>query len=294
MTIKMTLSKGAKKFIRITPRLSKSEAEELAHKAMRNALVEGLKSVLRRKQADITTTDALLTYHPFWIIRAQSFFEYTRKDQYRFNVPPEVQEFRISSQAFRTPEGQCTIEGESTCFENYQESAIQDALDEKGTDFARYEEYEHKSLKDLRAIRDGKVPDVNVRASYVLNTLYSKIIKPINADRVKESRVEIDRLELWLIPTYVFTICADGADKTLTVDGITGEVLKDSSLIKRLTQKYWSGDTVFDIGSEVAATFVPGAGVGMVLARKGIESIKNKKTAATRTKFRSVYEERKK
>ena len=294
MTVNVNVAKSARKYLKIKPQLSKKDAIEKADKAVRNVVMEGLKSVFRRAKPEVKCVDSRVLYHPFWLVHAASRYHYTRKDTYSFEVPPEVRSVKIGSRTFEASHDQCTLSCDATCFEHYEESVIQDATSQKGRKFDKYVEFDTIAVKNLEGVKDGEVSDVSVRASYVLNSVIPKIIRPINADTVIESKIEVDRLELWLVPNYIVTMSVDDVEQVIIVDGVTGDARKDATLISKLSKKYWSGETVFDISSEVAATFIPGEGVGMIVAKKAYEVRGKKKESKKREGFAKEFKKRKK
>ncbi|MBD3318724.1 hypothetical protein GF342_02325 [Candidatus Woesearchaeota archaeon] len=294
MTLKITLGKGAKKTFVLHQHIKKKEAEALAQKQTSLAFVEGIKSVFGRKGEPPKPANYHLRYHPFWHVQGESFFEYKRTDTYQFSVGPEVREVNFGKQHIKTIPGEnaCAFEGIAHCFEHYEKELLQDALTEKGKNFTSYLDKKKKELSSLRAIKDGKVGHIHVRASFLLNQLYAEVIKPINADKVLESKVVINALALHLVPIHIFEFSLQEKTKVILVDAVTGDARKDSGLFASLMHKYWSGETVFDIGSELASTIIPGAGIGMILAKKAMDKRKTKHTTEKRQKFNNAYKKK--
>ncbi len=295
MSIKIEFAKGARKYLVINPLINRKKAEGIAVEFLRSALVEGFRSVFRKKSEKPKVVKYGLKYHPFWYVRGESFFEYTRFDMYSFTVPPEVRSVTVKKTLLDVSKNGSSInfEGLSHCFEHYEKEILQDGCSEKGKNFSKYVDCKAKQIKPLRALK-GEVPHIRIRASFLLNQLYSDVIKPINADKVIDARVKINSLDMRLIPIHIITVLEADKEKTVIVDGVTGEAKKDNTLLAMLTHKYWSGETVFDIGTEIAGSVIPGAGVGLILAKKVISGRKKKKADQAREKFSKAYKKKKK
>jgi hypothetical protein len=296
MTVKIQFAKNAKTTHVFTQVHDKAESLEIAQKS--SGMVKSLRSVLGKNTEPAKLVDYSLRYYPFWHVQAESIYEYKRKNSYQFPVSAEVQSVTVGKKVIKIEpgSGSCQFEAEDHCFEHYQKEVIQDALKEKGRQFAKYLASDSKKIKSLDVLqkKDAQVPLIQIRASYVLSKIYKEILKPVHADKVLDARIVVNSVALYLIPMHVFVLDENGKQKTYLVDAVTGVREKDSSMIAQLTQQYWSGETVFDISSELAASILPGAGVGMILAKKAYEKRQKGKQAKKRASFRSAYKKKKK
>jgi hypothetical protein len=293
MSVKISFAKGAKSYEVIEEQYEREAAEELAVQAAGSSISSSLSRIMRREQEPPEVSSYQKTFHPFWVVQGESLFEYKRRNHYEFDVPPEVQKIYLKKDTLSIDPDKGTAQVDATdhCFEQYEKEIIQDAMDLKGKKFAPYMEYPRKSIKSLDKLnkKDQMVPDVQVRASYSLNLLYGEIIKPINADEILQAKVVVNQAKLVLLPIHIVEVTQGAKSKTFLVDAATGKVSKESSMVKQLTGKYWSGETVFDLGSELAGNIIPGAGMGMILAKKAMSKRQETKAQKTRKKFSSKF-----
>ncbi len=295
-------AKNAKTIQMLEDAYDRDQAQEIAekHKATAFGTLTGIMKAFDRSRGDIILTGYRKRFEPFWHIQAESFFEYKRKNTYNFAVAPEVQSVTIAKHTLKVHPDEPVIvfEGTDHCFEHFKKEIVQDALQEKGKDFTKYLDSKAKLLRDIKDLQksDHDVLPVQIRASYLLNMLYKDIIKPIQADEVLDERVVINKLTLYLAPVHVFEFKEENRDKraTIEVDGITGVWQKGTSLVTDLTKKYWSGETVFDISTEVASNLLPGAGVAMIITKKIFEKRSRSKTTHTHRDLHKDFSRRKK
>ncbi|MBI4150779.1 hypothetical protein HY492_01505 [Candidatus Woesearchaeota archaeon] len=295
-------AKNAKTIQMLEDAYDRDQAQEIAerHKAAAFGTLTGIMKAFDRSRGDIILTGYRKRFEPFWHIQAESFFEYKRKNTYQFPVAPEVQSVTIAKHTLKVHPDEPVIlfEGTDHCFEHFRKETVQDALREKGKDYAKYLDSKSKFLRDLKDLQrsDHDIMPVQIRASYLLNMIYKDIIKPIQADEVLDERVVINKLTLYLAPIHVFEFKEENRDKqaTIEVDGITGTWQKGVSLVADLTKKYWSGETVFDISTEVAGNILPGAGVAMLLTKKIFDTRKERKTSKHHKELHKDFSRRKK
>lgn len=294
-------AKNAKTVNVIADVYDKEQAQEIAEKHA-SAAFSALTSTLRafdRRRGNIVLTGYIKRYTPFWHLIGESFFEYHRKSQYQIGVRPEVQSVTVNKKKISVqPEAAvCLFEGLDHCYENYKKEIVQDALKEKGKDYKKYLEAKSRTIRSRDSL--GKKVDVlplQIRASFLLPTLYKDLIKPIQADKFLDERVVVNKLAVFYAPVHVFEFKEENTEKkgTIAVDAVTGEWRRGESIVPEVARKYLSNDAMFDIGAEVAASLVPGAGVGVAVGRHLFGKAKDTKTEKKRKQLRTAYQSRKK
>gem|GEM_PF-2642477 len=300
--VKVEFAKGAKTIQVIQDVYDREQAQEIAEKH-KSAAFGTFTNTLRafdRSRGTVVLTGYRKRYLPFWHIAAESIYEYHRKSTYQIGVRPEVQSVSINSQDIPvSPDApMCVFEGVDHCFEHFKKETVKDAAHEKGKDYRRYLDAKAKvvrAVEDLQKLDVDVVP-VQIRASYLMTNLTKEILKPVHADEILDERVIINRLTLYFTPVHVFEFKEENRDNrgTIEVDGVTGAWEKGSKLLSDLAKKYWNGDTAFDIGTEVAAAIVPGAGVGMILTKKLFDKRHANKMEKQHAQLHAMYSSRKK
>ncbi len=299
--VAIEFAKNAKTIQVIDEVYDRDQAQEIAekHKSSAFGTMTGIMKAFDRSRGDIILTGYRKRYEPFWHIQAESIFEYKRKNNYNFIVAPEVQSVTIAKHTLKTHPDEPVVMFEATdhCFEHFKKEIIQDALREKGKDYAKYLDSKTKLIRDVAELQkgDSEAIPIQIRASYLLNTLYKDIIKPIQADEILDERVVINKLTLYFTATHVFEFKEEHRDvrKTIEVDGVTGNWDKGDHLVSDLTKKYWSGETVFDISTEVAGNILPGAGVAMMITKKLMDRHKKGKVDSHHKSLSSKFSKRK-
>lgn len=295
--VTIEFGKGAKTIQVLEDVYDREQAQEIAEKN-KGAAFSAFTHIMKafdRTRGQVILTGYRKRYLPFWHIRGESFFEYHRKSTYQFGVRPEVQAVTVNRQKLNVqPDAPvCVFEGLDHCFEHYQKEIVQDAMKEKGKSYAKYLESKSRQIRGVEELqkRDADVLPVQIRASYLLTTLYKDILKPVQADEILDERVVITKLTLSFSPVHVFEFKEENRDNrgTIEVDGITGAWEKGTHLISDLAKKYWSAETMFDISTEIAGTLVPGAGVGMILTKKLFAKRKEGKEEKHRKELRTLF-----
>jgi hypothetical protein len=108
-----------------------------------------------------------------------------------------------------------------------------------------------------------------VRSSFVVRTLVSRLMKTFQADRIFEERIDVEEVILYYRPVYAVEFCWKTKNKTqvLEFDAITGESSSQGGEIKRHVKRVLEADTLFDIGADTAGMLVPGASIAIKLGR---------------------------
>ena len=300
--VKVELIKGAKTIQVIQDVYDREQAQEIAEKHKTSALgtITNTLRAFDRSRGNVILTGYRKRYIPFWHIAAESVYEYKRKSTYQIGVRPEVQKVSVNDKDIEVSAGApvCIFEGVDHCFEQFKKEVVRDAAREKGRDYRKYLDAKTKQIRSVEDLQkqDVDVVPVQMRASFLMTNLTKEILKPVQADQILDERIVINRLTLYFSPVHIFEFKEENRDNraTIEVDGVTGAWEKGAHLISDLTKKYWNGETAFDIGSEVAAAFIPGAGVGMIITKKLLEKRHASKTEKHHAQLHSVYSSRKK
>ena len=158
-------------------------------------------------------------HRPFWNIKIENYLEYKRQNNYKFNVEPEVRSVKINNKVFNITgqEPICNITAEDHCVEHYKKHAIESATDEELKDLKEYLTYESEGIKSLLELntKKSKVFNPTIRASFLIRNILKEIIKPFNADKIIQEKIEVNELSLYLIPSYAFEFLNQKNNKSI-------------------------------------------------------------------------------
>ncbi len=266
---------------------SKDDAEKriVPYKKKAFGMLHSIVNTFNKNSYEILVGAHAKRFEPFWYIEGESLLQYQRKTRYSVNVKPEVRAVLINGQSFevRTDSPLLDFEAEDHCFESFTKSIIKNAIggsDKKLETYRKAPAHKISSLKDLQSQPDTIVLEPTVKISALLRDLIRDLIKPIDADKVTEERVNIKTISLYFRPVHVFELTHGSKTATLEVNAITGEVSTSSPLKSQIASRLRSEQTWFDIGTEIASAVVPGAGVGVILSKHVKDRFDQKKQMA--------------
>ncbi len=301
--VKITFARGAKTIEVLDDVYSKEEAEAVAgeHRTQAFGFLASIRKAFEKQQKQILLTGYQKLYIPFWHVVGESVQEYRRKSTYQFAVRPEVRSVTINKKIIPVDENEpvCAFEGIDHCYEQYSKTILQGAADENEKNLDRYLECKRKNVKNLDSVQGRSqtiVAPINTRASYLVNQLIKDLVKPIQADEILKEYVEITRLALVLRPVHVFEFQEEGstARKTVEVDAITGAWRRGERLLTGALKKKMLSDGMFEIGSELAATVIPGAGVAAAIGRQLHRRQEHGRAVKQMQQWRKNYEQKRK
>jgi hypothetical protein len=150
---------------------------------------------------------------------------------------------------------------------------------------AKYLSFDARTIKQTEELMGDKkiVIPAKVRASYLVREFIKELIKPVEADKIIQETVEVKKLVLYFRPifSFEFTEESSGKSKVIEVDALTGETkIHGTKIFKTEMKELVSEDTLFELGTELASTFIPGAGVGAVIGKHIVQRRKEKKKLA--------------
>ncbi len=277
MARKKDILKATKEEIRyFEDKLSKEEMVDIAEKNKTKAFgfFSGLKSKFSGDKKDIKLNKIVKRFDPFWELVAESSVDYERASNYKVTVSKEVKGLRIGNKDFDGSEGRnyntVSFESIDLCNETRKRGMLIDGtLQVKNPSnlkhTKRFEKYVKESSKKIKHIKDLDRKDVmistvRVKASFILRSILQEIIHPVDADKITNEEIEVKKLILYFIPSYIFEY--ENTKKNLkgyvSVNTITGEVsyIKEMNLYK--AKQPITETAVFDIGVSALSSLVPG------------------------------------
>ncbi|MCR4428387.1 MAG: hypothetical protein NUV68_03475 [Caldiserica bacterium] len=267
--------------------LTPEQARERAWDKKVGVFASGLTSILSRPRGeDIKITYSEKRYEPFWLIHYQTSFQYDRKRNFPLQVTgPEVQSVTISNLNFSPVEDKklgkvIMVPGVEQCREEHQGTCYFDGLSGEKRDFSYALKFRLEEIQDLENFSvDGVVVPPEIRASFVVRQVLQELMKPLQADKVFEEKIELTRIELYLRPVYAFEYHWVPKDRTgiAEFDGLTGEMRTGGKTFKQIMKTVLKRDFLFDLGADAIGTIIPGGGLVVRAAQVAVEYTKTKK-----------------
>lgn len=298
--VKIVFARNAKTIEVLEDVYSKEEAQAIAEQNRGKAfgMFSGLMKAFEKNKRPIVLSGYHRRYEPFWHLTGESVQEYKRRTHYNFGVRPEVRSVMFNGKVITADENlTCHFDGEDHCYEHYTKEIRHSAVHDKERGLDRYMGAKRKTIRALASVQDREtvIEPINIRASFLVNNAVKDLIKPIQADKIIQEVVQINRLALLLRPVHVFEFREEGSDagKSLEVDAVTGEVRK-AERMSYDTKKHLVSEGMFELGSEIAATVIPGAGVAAVIGKQLKQRQERRHDIKQMKEWRKAYDTQKK
>lgn len=258
--------------------------EELTQRAMdrrMNAIAGGFSGLLQRpKSEDVVLLGSERRLEPFWHVAGRARYVYDRLREYSVPVTsPEVNSVTVSgSDAVVHEAGRArsfTIAVNEHCLEEIARelyvSATNGAPVVDGPTVVAGPSDEIADPETL-AVDGAIVVPPEQRSSFVVRTLLSEVMKPVQADAVSEERTTLERIDLYYRPVRAFEFYWKPRDKrgVVEVDAITGQVTIGTSLSSSIS-RVLTRENLFDIGADAAGLIIPGGSIAVKMARVAID-----------------------
>jgi hypothetical protein len=224
-------------------------------------------------------------YQPFWHIECSARYVYQRSK--KFPIPmsgPEVKTVTIEGMEYQVNEGQITLSGVEHCLEEYQNDIFIDGLtNEEDASLSAYLNFPAIEIPQEKLDTFGGEERITVppqaRASAVVREVLIGMIKSITADRILEDNVEVKRIDLYYRPVYAFQYqwLSKGKDAVIEYDALTGKLEASGKTFQEYMGKILEPEFLFDVGAETIDLLVPGGGIAIKIARKGIDVARKSK-----------------
>ena len=126
---------------------------------------------------------------------------------------------------------------------------------------------------------DAIVVPPQARATAVVRDILIGMIKSVEADRIIEDHIGVERVDLYYRPVYAFQYRWISKDKETVIeyDAMTGKMQAGGKTFQQYLGKFLDPEFLFDIGTETVDLLVPGGGLAIKLAKKGIEAAQSRK-----------------
>jgi hypothetical protein len=224
-------------------------------------------------------------YQPFWQIVCSSRYVYERRRQYPLKVSGvEVESVSIEGMQYDATSGTITLSGLEHCREEVRKEVLVDGLtNAENPELSAYlgypkTEIAEDDLDDFQP-EDAIVVPPQARATAVVRDILIGMIKSVQADRIIEDRIDVERVDLYYRPVYAFQYRWHAKDKEAIVeyDGMTGKMQAGGKTFQQYAGQILDPEFLFDISIEAVDLLVPGGGLAIKLAKKGIEVAQRRK-----------------
>jgi hypothetical protein len=218
-------------------------------------------------------------YQPFWQIICSSHYAYQRRRQYPLQVSgPEVKSVTIEGMEYDATSGTVTLSALEHCREELRKEVLIDGFTNQPepalVEYVKFPRTEvaEDDLDDFRP-QDAIIVPPQARASAVVRDVLIGMIKSVQADRIIEDRIDVEQVDLYYRPVYAFQYRWISKEKEAIIeyDGLTGKLQADGKTFQQYVGKFLEPEFLFDISVETVNMLVPGGGLAIKLAKKGIE-----------------------
>lgn len=224
----------------------------------------------RPKDTDIALAKSEKRYEPFWQARATRRTLYQCKAIYKIRVENahaasvEVLGQKLQPDARR----ELNLAAMEDCqrvteLSEYFDGLHRPAPEKMLADFA--------GNYSFHEIGDGSEPSFiapTVTAASVLQQVKSRLSAPVEADEIESDEIDLQALNLLYRPVYAFQFAWKDKLGVIEIDGLSGRVNKEGSMLGNAARKLGSRDALFDFGADFAGMVLPGGTIMVKLIDK--------------------------
>lgn len=224
----------------------------------------------RPKDADITLASSEKRYEPFWLAKATRRTLYKRKATYKLRIE-------------NTHATSVELLGQTLELDARRELGLQ-ALEhcERVTALSEYFDGLHRQTSEkvladfagnysFHEVNDSSEPNFiapTVTAASVLQQVKSRLAAPVEADQIDSDELDLQALNLLYRPVYAFQFAWKDKLGVIEIDGLSGRVNKEGSMLGNAVRKLGSRDALFDLGADFAGMVLPGGTIMVKLIDK--------------------------
>ncbi len=233
----------------------------------------------RPKDEDFELLYKEYRYEPFWHVVCDAHYVYERRCEYPLTFDDEVvKAVTIEGVEYPISNGKVLLTGLEHCREDLHKDVFFEGLTNASTpalvEYVKYpaEEIPEDELDDFSAGDAVVVPPAS-RASAIVHEVLIGMIKSVQAERILEDSIEVACIDLYYRPVYAFQYrwLSKNKEAILEYDGLTGQWQSDGEIFQQYVGKLIDPEFLFDVGTETVDLLVPGSGLAIKLAKKGID-----------------------
>lgn len=225
---------------------------------------------------------------PFWLVTVSTCTRYDRTKTYSVAASgAEVQSVTIFENTLpvetKPKEGsRFVLPAVEHCLETARQTRTYHGLSGDAVDYARYLQYPKNLIPEIGAFTPEGVLVVppQVTAAPVIRQTLAETLKPVgHAHTILEERVDVEALELNLMPIYALEYEWLGKNKrqVLEFNALSGEINASGKTMSSRIKGIISRDLVFDITADAVGMVVPGGSIAVKLVKAVVDRPKNAK-----------------
>ena len=277
----MEIQLGEERLLLLEEHLTSDEIQQKAMDKRVNAFGGGIGGLLQRpKVEEVTFVARQRRLMPFWHVAATSHYVYERNRDYTVPaVSPEVTAVTVHGQrhemnerlgsqaAFRLP----LLEH---CQNDFRSESFTDGLTGAGVaDGPAVITGPKSEIGDLQTLETAEtiVVPPEQRASFVVRKTLADVMKPVQADRIIEETIVLQKTDLYYRPVWAFEFAWRDKKGVVEIDSITGQVQTGKAMMTQV-KGLLNRDLLFDIGADTVGLFVPGGSIAVKLAKAAIDT----------------------
>lgn len=282
----MDIMVAPQRILLFTDQITSAEAQKKAwdKKTIAFGTLSHMASFLNKPKDD----DFELTYtehrlQPFWYVAAKSHYVYDRSNTYQIPVSgTEVRSITLADADYAAVQGHVHLSVTDHCQQDENDDVFVEGV--SGKTVPELKRYLSLSPHEIQGDLEKAVPqDVIIvppqtRVSAIMRDSLAKMIKGIQADIIKEEKVEVTCVDLYYHPVYAFKYLWKSKNKEaiVEVDGLTGEVASGSRVFTEYMGKVLNREFLFDLGADAAGILIPGGNIAVKVAKRYIDTKKHK------------------
>jgi len=218
-------------------------------------------------------------YQPFWHVVCTAHYIYDRTSPYSVATSgPEVESVTIEGTEYTADGRSITITGLDHCVEEeHQERFVEGMTGDTAPALADYLKFPATTIAgealDSFAREGTIVVPPQARASAIVREMLAGMIKSVQADRIVEEKVEVERVDLYYRPVHAFQYrwLSKEKEAIMECDALTGELRPGGKTFQQYLGKVLDAEFLFDVGVDAVDLLVPGGGIAIKVARKGLD-----------------------
>lgn len=276
----MEIELADERLVLLEEQLTPAEVLQKAMDRRTGAFTGGFGSLLQRPKAEeVNVVSRQRRLLPFWHVAAKGVYIYERTRDY--TVPgssPEVTAVTIDSQRReldRTVDGHKAFRLTATehCSNELRHETFVDGV--SGDTFADGADLisgPRSEISDPQALsaEDTIVVPPEQRASFVVRRALNEVMKPVQADKILEEAIILEKADLYYRPIWAFEFGWRDKRGVVEVDSITGQVTAGKPMLGQIKGMI-NRDVLFDVGGDTLGLFIPGGSIAVRLAQAAID-----------------------
>lgn len=265
----------------LIPHISLEVARDRVEQKKINLVSGTLGSLLSRpKPEDIQLVSVESRLEAFWQISVFVHSSYERNRTYTIPLSgAEIKHVTALGQDLPVslnPKGGASfnLEGVEHCLEDNRHEFTFDGAGVK-LDLGRYLSFTKTEISELEQFAPEGVIVVppTSKATTVVRTAMSEVIKPLKAEVIHEEHLNVEALDINFRPVYAFEYnwAAKNKQSVIEFDALTGDVQGGGKKVGSQVRGMLSRDLVFDLTADAVGMVVPGGSIAVKLVKAAID-----------------------